>query len=121
MNEYHSHLTKPSHAKVNEVNKSFLFPLLSLYRSREKLSKNPYSKTEAKSYGKMNESFLFPLASSTEQGRSYVVARGGHSHHWSENGPPAGPPNLTIIIFLNPPEQKHFKAETNEFIFFYTL
>ena len=38
-----SYYTKPSsHAKVNEVNKSFLFPLLSLCRSREKLSKDSY-------------------------------------------------------------------------------
>ena len=29
------------------------------------------------------------------QGRGHVVARGGHGHHWSENGHPAGPPNLT--------------------------
>ena len=48
MKEYHSRLTKPSHAKVNEVNKSFLFPLLSLCRSREKWSKDPYPKTQSK-------------------------------------------------------------------------
>src|SRR4029434_3100620 len=56
------------------------------------------------------------------QGRGHVVARGGHGHHWSENGHPAGPPNLTALQkkkhTKNPPEQKRYNAEINALLFF---
>ena len=62
VNKYNAQLTKPSHAKVNEVNKSFLFPLLSLTR---KPSQNELiiSAGHVKNYPKtptrqMNESLI---------------------------------------------------------------